>query len=94
MNLLDKPPIPEISILPSTEGQFNYKVDWDEFHRWAMRNHTLWASVYHRLEFESISEMDKLKIVAYELLKQNEQQRRTITHHACTSRNTFVIPGP
>jgi hypothetical protein len=45
---------------------------WDELNRWAMINHPQWAAIQRRLvSADGMSEIDKLRLLAGEMLRRN-----------------------
>jgi hypothetical protein len=62
-------PAMEVKTTPGVHPLYELE-GWDELNRWGMLNHPQWSAIQRRLEWaESMSETDKLRLLAGEMLR-------------------------
>lgn len=82
-------------ITPNDSDSFGYsREQWEDLHRWAMRNNMVWNQVHRATEGSGMFEVDRLKMLAAELLRANEDLMTNLLERASLSPNPIVIVKP
>ena len=66
---------------------------WEELNNWAIPNHPLWSHIQRRLHWEEgMSEVDKLRLLASELLRENIELRQAKLDEVLKSPHRILLP--
>lgn len=84
--------IPPIKCVQVGDGYAVHPVSWQELDTWAQRNHSVWHRVTAETRFNSVSDVDFLKVLASALLRENiALHERTNEDALRRVKNTIII---
>lgn len=83
--------VPELQVLISHANSGYAVTGFDEVDKYGYRNSTLWNNVRRHCEKNKIAEIDRLKILARELLRQNEELSGQLIKAAENSMTNFLV---
>lgn len=86
--------VPRLTIKTTPGVPPKYEVEgWNEVNLWANRNCAIWRAITDRTAFAGMSEVDILKMIAAELMRQNEEMQRQLWNAAMKHGPSIFLPN-
>lgn len=85
--------MPEVRI--EEEGRPNrIMIGWGDFDLWAMRNNRMWHQITTLACHYQIPDEERLRLLAYHLLKQNEELLARLMEITLRNPPSLIVPDP
>ena len=83
--------MPEPSKIPQLFVDRREVVGWGKLNLWGLRNNSTWCRAHSEAGWLGVNEVDSLRLLAYHLLRDNEELRNRITNMQLRGPQSIVI---
>jgi hypothetical protein len=83
---------PQVAITQTSNDPITFRINgWEEFDQWARLNHGRWAAVSKGSSYHGLTNDERIKLLAYNLLLDNQRQNEEMVSLKMQAQAIFKI---